>query len=285
MSAADLPVPGARLRRVSRWPREASGLGLSGGAQEGADWLADEVPVALVFNGVAHTVMMASPLDLGDFALGFGLSEGLLASPDELREVEVRVSEPPQPAGIELHLSVSPACEWRLKERKRTLAGRTGCGLCGAEGLQQVHRELPPVAPLQTTPAVLARAMAELHARQPLQQRTGATHAAAFCSAQGEALIVREDVGRHNALDKVIGALVRAGLSAQEGLLCLTSRASVEMAMKAVSAGVPILAAVSAPTALACDWAEAHNLALAGFVRGDRLVAYTFAERFNLEGL
>lgn len=281
MSATDLPVLGARLRQVRRWPRDAA---LPGSAGSEPDWLAEEVAVALVFNGVTHTVMMASPLDLEDFALGFGLSEGLLASPEELRDVEVRISEPPGAAGIELHLSVSPACEWRLKERKRTLAGRTGCGLCGADSLEQVHRTLPRVASREVTPAVLARAMAQLQARQPLQQRTGATHAAAFCNAHGEALIVREDVGRHNALDKVIGALVRAGLNAQEGLLCLTSRASVEMAMKAVSAGVPILAAVSAPTALACDWAEAHNLALAGFVRGERLVAYTFAERFNLEG-
>ena len=281
MSATDLPVLGARLRQVRRWPRDAA---LPGSAGTEPDWLAEEVAVALVFNGVTHTVMMASPLDLEDFALGFGLSEGLLASPEELREVEVRISEAPRAAGIELHLSVSPACEWRLKERKRTLAGRTGCGLCGADSLEQVHRTLPRVASREVTPAVLARAMAQLQARQPLQQRTGATHAAAFCNAHGEALIVREDVGRHNALDKVIGALVRAGLNAQEGLLCLTSRASVEMAMKAVSAGVPILAAVSAPTALACDWAEAHNLALAGFVRGERLVAYTFAERFNLEG-
>ena len=281
MSATDLPVLGARLRQVRRWPRDAA---LPGSAGSEPDWLAEEVAVALVFNGVSHTVMMASPLDLEDFALGFGLSEGLLASPEELRDVEVRISEPPGAAGIELHLSVSPACEWRLKERKRTLAGRTGCGLCGADSLEQVHRTLPRVASREVTPAVLARAMAQLQARQPLQQRTGATHAAAFCNAHGEALIVREDVGRHNALDKVIGALVRAGLNAQEGLLCLTSRASVEMAMKAVSAGVPILAAVSAPTALACDWAEAHNLALAGFVRGERLVAYTFAERFNLEG-
>ena len=281
MSATDLPVLGARLRQVRRWPRDAA---LPGSAGSEPDWLAEEVAVALVFNGVSHTVMMASPLDLEDFALGFGLSEGLLASPEELRDVEVRISEPPGAAGIELHLSVSPACEWRLKERKRTLAGRTGCGLCGADSLEQVHRTLPRVASREVTPAVLARAMAQLQARQPLQQRTGATHAAAFCNAHGEALIVREDVGRHNALDKVIGALVRAGLNAQDGLLCLTSRASVEMAMKAVSAGVPILAAVSAPTALACDWAEAHNLALAGFVRGERLVAYTFAERFNLEG-
>ena len=281
MSATDLPVLGARLRQVRRWPRDAA---LPGSAGSEPDWLAEEVAVALVFNGVTHTVMMASPLDLEDFALGFGLSEGLLASPEELRDVEVRISEAPRAAGIELHLSVSPACEWRLKERKRTLAGRTGCGLCGADSLEQVHRTLPRVASREVTPAVLARAMAQLQARQPLQQRTGATHAAAFCNAHGEALIVREDVGRHNALDKVIGALVRAGLNAQEGLLCLTSRASVEMAMKAVSAGVPILAAVSAPTALACDWAEAHNLALAGFVRGERLVAYTFAERFNLEG-
>ena len=281
MSATDLPVLGARLRQVSRWPHDAA---LPGSAGTEPDWLAEEVAVALVFNGVTHTVMMASPLDLEDFALGFGLSEGLLASPEELRDVEVRISELPGAAGIELHLSVSPACEWRLKERKRTLAGRTGCGLCGADSLEQVHRTLPRVASREVTPAVLARAMAQLQARQPLEQRTGATHAAAFCNAHGEALIVREDVGRHNALDKVIGALVRAGLNAQEGLLCLTSRASVEMAMKAVSAGVPILAAVSAPTALACDWAEAHNLALAGFVRGERLVAYTFAERFNLEG-
>jgi len=170
------------------------------------DWVADEVPVALEYNGISHAVMLATPLDLEDFALGFSLSEGILESTAELRGFEQTES----PLGITLHLEVSSAAFMRLKTRRRSLAGRTGCGLCGVESLEQAARLLPPLLPSQrgqVARAAVARAMRELPSWQVLQQATGAVHAAGWCSAAGELLTVREDVGRHNALDKLIGAM------------------------------------------------------------------------------
>lgn len=245
------------------------------------DYVAQEVPVALVFNGVSHAVMMASPADLEDFALGFSLTEGLLNNASELYGVEVR----PLKDGIELHLEVSAACEWRLKERRRTLAGRTGCGLCGTDSLSQVHRELPAVHAFETTADAVLKATTELRQWQPVQQLTGATHAAAWADASGNILRVKEDVGRHNALDKLIGDLVRSQINPSSGFLCITSRASFEMVQKAAAFGAGMLAAVSAPTALAVEVASSHNLMLAGYVRGTQLVAYSFPERIGLAPL
>ena len=245
------------------------------------DYVAQEVPVALVFNGISHAVMMASPADLEDFALGFSLTEGLLNNASELYGVEVR----PMKDGIELHLEVSAACEWRLKERRRTLAGRTGCGLCGTDSLSQVHRELSAVHAFETTADAVLKATTELRQWQPVQQLTGATHAAAWADVSGNILRVKEDVGRHNALDKLIGALVRAQVNPSSGFLCITSRASFEMVQKTVAFGAGMLAAVSAPTALAVEVASSHNLMLAGYVRGTQLVAYSFPERIGLAPL
>ena len=242
------------------------------------DFVAQEVPVALVFNGISHAVMMATPADLEDFALGFSLTEGLIDSPQELYSVETReLSE-----GIELHLQVSSACEWRLKERRRTLAGRTGCGLCGTDSLSQVRRVLKPVQSVTFNEQAILNAGLAMQSRQTLQQLTGATHAAAWANASGVILRVREDIGRHNALDKLIGDLIRNQVDSHTGFLCISSRASFEMVQKAVVLGAGLLAAVSAPTALAVDLAQEHNLALAGFVRGNHLVAYSFPERFGL---
>ena len=245
------------------------------------DYVAQEVPVALVFNGISHAVMMASPADLEDFALGFSLTEGLLNNASELYGVEVR----PMKDGIELHLEVSAACEWRLKERRRTLAGRTGCGLCGTDSLSQVHRELSAVHAFETTADAVLKATTELRQWQPVQQLTGATHAAAWADASGNILRVKEDVGRHNALDKLIGDLVRSQVNPSSGFLCITSRASFEMVQKTVAFGAGMLAAVSAPTALAVEVASSHNLMLAGYVRGTQLVAYSFPERIGLAPL
>ncbi len=249
-----------------------------GAGRSRQDHVAQEVPVALVFNGVSHTVMMASPCDLEDFALGFGLTEGLLAHPDELYSVE----EHPTAQGLELHLQVSSACEWRLKDKRRTLAGRTGCGLCGTDSLSQVKRELPAVPTVSVHAQHVHLAEHQLKGWQHLQQLTGATHAAAWVDLQGNILAVREDVGRHNALDKLIGHLTRQRTDASAGFLLITSRASFEMVQKAVSFGAGVLAAVSAPTALAVELAHKQNLALAGYVRQGKLVAYTFADRFLL---
>ena len=249
-----------------------------GRAQPQPDWVAQEVPVALVFNGISHAVMLASPGDLEDFALGFALTEGLLDGPAELYGCEVHeVGE-----GLELQLEVAAACAWRLQQRRRTLAGRTGCGLCGTDSLAQVHRTLPRVPAVQVPASALACAQRALRHAQPMQQLTGASHAAAWCDRAGTIQFAREDVGRHNALDKLVGAMVRARVDPAEGFILVTSRASFEMVQKAAMAGAGVLAAVSAPTALAIETAQACGLALAGFVRDDDCVAYTFAERFGL---
>lgn len=249
-----------------------------GAALAQPDWLAEEVPVSLVFNGVSHAVMLATPADLEDFALGFALTEGLLDTPGELYGIEVT----PVALGIEVQLEVSSACAWRLRERRRTLAGRTGCGLCGTEQLAQVRRALPAAPVVQVPVAAMARAQRELRPHQALQQLTGAAHAAAWCGLDGGVQLVREDIGRHNALDKLIGAMVKQGIAPSSGFVCITSRASFEMVQKAAAAGIGALAAVSAPTRLAVDTARQLGVALAGFVRGDDAVAYTFPERLAL---
>ena len=268
---APLPPPGVVAAQVTAWQ--------AGRSDSRPDWLAEEVPVALVVNGISHAVMLATPADLEDFALGFAFTEGLIETPAELYGVDVQ----PVAQGIELHLTVSSACAWRLKERRRSLAGRTGCGLCGTDSLDQVQRSLPTVPALALEPAALARAQRELRASQAVQQLTGAAHAAAWCAADGRVRQVREDVGRHNALDKLVGALLKSGTARDDGFVCITSRASFEMVQKTALAGVGALAAVSAPTALAVQTAQRCGLLLLGFVRGDDGVAYTFADRLGLE--
>lgn len=244
------------------------------------DWVADEVPVALQYNGVAHAVMLATPLDLEDFAVGFSLSEGLVDHAADVYDVEPEETG----QGIVLRIDVASRCLARLKERRRTLAGRTGCGLCGKESLEQA---LPPierrVAPLILDVQAVSRALREMRTRQELQSATGATHAAAWCSPAGQVQLLREDVGRHNALDKVIGALARTRQGAARGFFAVTSRASYEMVHKTVRAGVGTLVAISAPTALAVRSAEEAGLCLIGFARGADWVAYTGAERLILE--
>lgn len=242
------------------------------------DWVADEVPVALEFNGISHTVMLATPLDLADFALGFSLSEGILSNASELYGVEEEASE----LGITLHLSVASGAFARLKERRRSMAGRTGCGLCGTESLAQVARVLPPLP--DTRPldrAAIARAMSQFCELQTLQQATGAVHAAAWCDSDGEVRWLREDVGRHNALDKLIGALALNDVNAANGFIAVTSRASFEMVQKTAAAGVPLLAAVSAPTSFAVTTAERAGLTLVGFARQQDLVVYCRPERLG----
>jgi len=268
----EMPVDGARLAPVVRWR--------DGERHELDDWLTEEVPVALEFNGISHAVMLATPADLEDFALGFGLSEGIFASAADLYGCELDVA----PQGITVRMQVSSSSFAGLKQRRRTLAGRTGCGVCGTESLDQVLRPVPTVpagAPVQAS--AIARAMHEMRARQRLCQATGAVHAAAWCSADGAVQWLREDVGRHNALDKLIGALARAGTDRRDGFIAVTSRASVEMVQKAAVAGAPLLAAVSAPTLLAVETARTAGMGLVGLVRGDDLVVYANAERVVLD--
>ena len=264
-------MDGAASRKVYR---------LGGGTVTPAtDWVAEEVPVALEYNGISHAVMLATPCDLADFALGFSLSEGLIDTRHELYGVEEVSGE----QGITLRMEVSAPAFARLKERRRTLAGRTGCGLCGTESLAALARVLPVVAgTARCTPAAVERAMASLAEHQALQQRTGAVHAAAWCTTDGAVACLREDIGRHNALDKLIGALARADIDVAQGFVAVTSRASYEMVQKAVSAGVGLLAAVSAPTTLAVTTAEQAGLTLVGFARQHGAVIYSHPQRIDL---
>lgn len=238
----------------------------------------DEEPVALEVNGIAHAVMLVTPDDLGDFALGFLLAEGLIDGPADLLDLEVDASL----CGTVIRVTVTARCEVRLKNRRRALAGRTGCGLCGIESLSQLALTVPqPVGGVcvEVSRAALARAMQRLAERQPLQQATGASHAAGWFGLDGEPVLVREDVGRHNALDKLVGALVADGTDLTQGFAAVTSRASVEMAHKAARAGIAVLAAVSAPTRLAVQLADESGLTLAGYVREDRGTVYSHPHR------
>ncbi|TWO69337.1 formate dehydrogenase accessory sulfurtransferase FdhD, partial [Caenimonas sedimenti] len=242
-----------------------------GVARTVADWVADEVPIALQYNGISHAVMLATPLDLEDFALGFSLSEGIVDRAGDMHDIMPESTSD----GIVLHIDVAARCLVRLKERRRTLAGRTGCGLCGVESLAQALPRIEQrVRPFALAREALTRALREMRQQQALQSATGATHAAAWCDADGSVELVREDVGRHNALDKLIGALARSRRDPATGFIAVTSRASYEMVQKTVRAGVGALAAVSAPTALAVRTAEAAGLVLVGFARGDDWVAY-----------
>lgn len=239
--------------------------------------LAEEVPVALVFNGISHAVMMASPADLEDFALGFALSEGLLQSPSQLYGVDTEVLA----QGIEVRLEVAAQAEQHMKERRRSMAGRTGCGLCGADRLGQVRLPLPQAPSVDLDIQAMFKAHRMLRSLQPEKQRTGATHAAAWASLHGDIELVREDVGRHNALDKLIGAMVKAHVNPNQGFVCITSRASFEMVQKTIQSGAGVLTAVSAPTALAVEMAQDHNLLLLGLVRDGSYNVYSHTHRIN----
>jgi FdhD protein len=244
------------------------------------DWVADEVPVALQYNGISHAVMLATPMDLEDFACGFSLGEGIVDRAGDVHDVEVETVDD----GIVVHVEVAGRCLDRLKQRRRTLAGRTGCGLCGVDSLAQaLPRDASQVPALGIEVDALSRALDQMRSKQALQSATGATHAAAWCSPSGQMQLLREDVGRHNALDKLVGALLRQRLDASGGFFAVTSRASYEMVQKTVRAGVGLLAAISAPTALAVRHAQAAGLCLIGFARGVDWVAYSGAERLTLE--
>jgi FdhD protein len=241
------------------------------------DAVAEETPVAFEYNGISHTVMLATPADLKDFALGFSLSEGIVTKRSEVFDIEIEEAC----AGVTLHLEIAGGAFARLKERRRSLAGRTGCGLCGTESLTQVMRDLPPVADAGPFPlAALYEGMRRLPGQQLLQQTTGAVHAACRVVGDGSISHVREDVGRHNALDKTLGALALADV-APEGALLITSRASFEMVQKSAAQGYAILAAVSAPTAAAVRLAEKLNITLVGFLRGNSCAIYTHAQRLQ----
>lgn len=243
--------------------------------------VAEEVAVALVYNGVSHAVMMATPCDLEDFARGFTLTERLVEKPSEIYDIEVADEDlRPGGRGIEVHLRIANQRMAALQERRRTLAGRTGCGLCGVDSIAEALR---PVTPAATKGIVrrsaIERAMAALPEWQHINRSNGATHAAGWATVDGTLIAAREDVGRHNALDKLAGALARLqsttpGSVAAGGFVVVTSRCSYEMVHKAAAIGAAAIAAVSAPTSLAIETAEEAGIALVAFVRGGRLTAY-----------
>jgi FdhD protein len=233
--------------------------------------IAEEAPIALVYNGVPHVVVMASPANLEDLALGFSLSEGVIGSAAELGGIEIV----PEQTGYSVYLSVPPERVAIIEQRRRNMTARTGCGVCGAETIEQAMRDVPKVAAgHRVTRHAIAGAMNQLPSLQTLNAATGATHAAAWANFNGQLQLVREDVGRHNALDKLIGALAAGGIDTAQGFAVITSRASYEMVQKAAMAGIGLLAAVSAPTALAVRIAREAGVTLAGFVRGERCMVY-----------
>ena len=245
-----------------------------GEVAQSSDEVAEEVAVALSYNGISHVVMMSSPSDLEDFALGFSLSEGVLKSADELYDMAVKQ----HCDGIEVAMTISSQRLMQLKQQRRNLVGRTGCGLCGAESLQQAIHAANQVEPVERiNHLAIQRAAAQIADRQQLRKLTGAAHGAAWCDAKGEIVLLREDVGRHNALDKLIGALQRSAFDRHDGFVLVTSRASYEMVQKTCAAGISLLAAVSAPTALAIRLAESAGLSLVGFTRTQRHVVYSDA--------
>lgn len=228
--------------------------------------LAEETPVALVYGGSSEAVMMATPADLEDFAVGFSLTEGLVTHHTQLRDFTVLMNE----SGIELRMWLEADREVQYLKRRRRLAGPTGCGLCGIESLSEAVRPPRRVdSDIAIGEADVARALSEITSHQRLSELTHATHAAGFYPSDGDEMIVREDVGRHNALDKLAGALHRAGVDSGSGIVVITSRVSVEMVQKTAAIGAPILVAMSAPTALAVRVASDANITLVAAARGD----------------
>ncbi|MBI3569033.1 MAG: formate dehydrogenase accessory sulfurtransferase FdhD [Gemmatimonadetes bacterium] len=250
---------------------------LHGGDAHAAEaMLAEEVPVAFVYSGHPYAVMMCTPADLEDLAVGFTLSEGIVTRLDEIGEVTVTRHS----RGVELGIDVPESARERLASRARSISGRTGCGLCGVEAIDEAVRTPPRVTSRLTfTADALWRAGASLPDRQPLNDTTNTVHAAGWAAPDGELRVVREDVGRHNALDKVLGALWRSGDDAGAGFLLLTSRLSYELVQKAAVAGVPLIAAVSRPTGLAVRLADQAGITLVGLLRGETANVYSHAAR------
>jgi FdhD protein len=239
------------------------------------DKVAEEVPVALVFNGISHAVMMATPQDLEELGVGFALTEGVVGAAADVFDVAVSFL----PAAAEVHMTIAQEAFMRLKERRRTLSGRTGCGVCGIESLALLDLE-PEAMPPGRLPDPLApaieRAARELGPYQELMRATGGVHAAAWCGFDGAVRKVFEDVGRHNGMDKLIGHLATQGEDLRAGFVFLSSRASYELVRKAARVRIPMLATISAPTSLAIDIACQAGLKLVSFCRADGFVEYSF---------
>lgn len=261
------------------WPsyRQITVESWQGGEHESRrDYVAEEVPVALLYNGVPHVVMMSTPQDLDDFAYGFSLTENIVASPKDILSVHSHN----RAEGIEVRIRIPEACMQGLSDKGRNLTGRTGCGLCGAVTLRQAVRHPQPVgAGLQVGAQSLQHALQTMRSHQAINRYTGAVHAAAWAMPGKGIVNVREDVGRHNALDKLIGALAKTHADFGAGFVLVTSRASYELVQKVASVGITLLAAISAPTGLAIRLAEEAGVTLVGFARDNRHVVYTNPHR------
>lgn len=236
------------------------------------DQVIAETPIAMLYNGVSHAVMMATPNDLEDFALGFSLSEGIVEGSEQCRFIEAVRGD----LGLCLEMGIPQEKFDLLAQRQRHTTAATGCGLCGVESLQAAIRPAPQVnSDMRISIATISDSIAGLSERQCLNQQSGGVHAAGFVHANG--ILVREDVGRHNALDKVIGALAKQKVG--DGFLVLSSRASYELIHKAAMAGIAIVVAISAPTSMAISLAESCGITLICFARGEQMNVYTHAER------
>ena len=274
------PLPPALVRRPVL--RHAGSHGPQPAWQD--DDVAAEVPVALVFNGLSHAVMMCTPSHLREFALGFALSEGLIDTLADCHGIELRAAgedavKAGMPTACEVHLDIASRCFVRLKEKRRALAGRTGCGICGIDSLQALDIVPEHVTPrdwaTQLAAEVVLRAIDAMPALQVLNAASGAIHAAGWARPDGTLTDLTEDVGRHNALDKLIGRLAAQERLGEEGFVVMSSRASYELVRKCARLDIPLLATVSAPTSLAIDLAGGAGLALWGLCRPPRAIRYT----------
>lgn len=266
----------SRFRTTAKVPETAR---RAGARLAQARVVPEETPVALTYGGSTHAVMMATPADLEDFAVGFSLTEGIITDPNQVEAIEVV----PDEKGIDLQITLKDAQNEALRRRRRHMAGPVGCGLCGIESIEQAVRTTPDVSasPLRLTDEEVVKAVALLNGQQPLHIETRAVHGAAFYVPGRGLIAVREDVGRHNALDKLAGAAARAGFRGSEGAVVVTSRVSVEMVQKTAITGSPAIIAISAPTALAIRTAEEAGMTLIALVRGDEFEIFTHAERIE----
>jgi formate dehydrogenase accessory protein FdhD len=249
------------------------------GFRPGSSTVAEETPVALVYNGWPHVVMMCTPADVEDFALGFTLTEEIVPNAGDVTSIRAaRYSQ-----GIEVEIAIPEPASDALRGRGRSLVGRTGCGLCGVTTIDDALRPGKAVeARLEIAATAIFRAGEELPAWQRYNEGTGAVHAAGWATADGEIVLAREDVGRHNALDKLIGAMVRANVDPAGGFAVVTSRASYELVQKCAVAGISLLAAISRPTGLAVRMADAAGITLAALLRGHSVNVYSHPERLRL---
>jgi len=242
------------------------------------DVVAEEWPVAFRYQGVPHVVMLASPRDLEDLAVGFTVTEAIVERVSEIRQIATGEVE----GALEVRLDIAPERFSKLLERQRNLTGRTGCGMCGAETVDDAIRSPPALeSTFRLTAADVQRAVESLSAGQPLNAQTGSIHAAGWVIPGQGVVLVREDVGRHNALDKLIGALLRRGEDLSRGFVVISSRASYELVQKVATVGISVLVAVSAPTGFAIRSAERFGVTLVGFARPGRHVVYAHAERLQ----